>query len=118
MSAAVRLDRRRPLRELTGTAGAALRLADWRLLAAPWPGLPHSALASTRATITSDTIQKSVPLLGTAGGLWLAEPMNKSRGMESTTFVRDASPPRAPAGALSRSRPNRAVRAAFRPSRR
>src|SRR2546426_629183 len=72
-----------------------------RGLAAPWPGVPHSAFASTRATMISATIQKSAGLAGAAGGLWLADPMNQSMGMERTTLVREARPPRAPAGAAA-----------------
>src|SRR2546426_6371832 len=73
-----------------------------RGLAAPWPGVPHSAFASTRATMISATTQKSAGLAGAAGGLWLAEPMNQSMGTERTTLVREARPPRAPAGAAAR----------------
>jgi hypothetical protein len=41
VSTAVRLDRRRPLSEVRTTVGAALRVADWRLCSAPWPGFPR-----------------------------------------------------------------------------
>src|SRR5882724_12013204 len=70
-------------------------------LAAPWPGLPHSALASTSATMINETSQNSPRLLGMAGGKWLAAPMKNSMGIEKSTLVRDARPPRAPAGAAA-----------------
>src|SRR5215472_4586916 len=70
-------------------------------LETPLPGVPQRALASTRARITRATIQKSVPLRGRAGGLWLAAPMKRSSGIDSTTLVREARPPRAPAGAAA-----------------
>src|SRR2546426_12072750 len=72
-----------------------------RGLAAPGPGLPHSPLASTRATMIRATTQKSPRLRGMGGGMWLAEPMNQSMGMDRTTLVREARPPRAPAGAAA-----------------
>src|SRR5205807_7637572 len=39
--------------------------------------------------------------LGMGMGKWLAEPMKRSMGMEKTTLVREASPPRAPAAAAA-----------------
>src|SRR5712692_3422616 len=70
-------------------------------LAAPLPGVPQSALASTSATMTSATIQNTAPFLGLGRAKWLAEPMKNSMGMERSTLVREASPPRAPAGAAA-----------------
>src|SRR6266508_2162077 len=72
-----------------------------RGLAAPWPGFPHSAFASTSATMIRATIQKKAPLPGIGRGRWLAEPIKNSMGMERTTLVREAKPPRAPAGAAA-----------------
>ncbi|HWK28566.1 MAG TPA: hypothetical protein VNS09_18515 [Solirubrobacter sp.] len=73
MSVAVRLDRRRPARELAATAAAALRLADWRLSAPPWPGFPApfagqhgraAALAALVADFQPDAIVETGTFLG------------------------------------------------------
>src|SRR5438552_17969592 len=69
-----------------------------RGLAAPLPGVPVRALISTRAMMMSISAQNTGAELGMGMGRWVAEPMKRSMGMEKTTLVRDASPPRGPAG--------------------
>src|SRR3989449_10409831 len=73
-----------------------------RGLAAPLPGVPVRALISTRAMMMSISAQNTGAELGMGMGKWLAEPMKRSMGMEKTTLVREASPPRAPAAAAAR----------------
>src|SRR6266508_2805248 len=63
-----------------------------RGLAAPWPGFPHSAFASTSATMIRATIQKKAPLPGIGGGRWLAEHIKNSMAMARTTLVRQPAP--------------------------
>jgi hypothetical protein len=73
MSAVVRLDSPRPLREALATAGALARLADWRLLAPPWPGFPapfagqwarRAALDAIVAGFAPDVIMETGTFLG------------------------------------------------------
>src|SRR5262245_14018034 len=68
-------------------------------LAAPLPGVPINAFASTNAMMIRATIQNSAPDFGIGNDArWLAAPMKNSIGTENTTLVREASPARAPAG--------------------
>ena len=72
-----------------------------RGLAAPLPGVPYSAFASTSAMMTSATIQNSAPLIGLAKGMWLAEPMKRASGSRSRRWCERRGRPRAPAGAAA-----------------
>src|SRR5712691_7934909 len=72
-----------------------------RGLAAPLPGVPVRALISTSRVIRSASTQNTAPEAGRGRGRCVAEPMKKSMGMENTTLVREASPPRAPAAAAA-----------------
>src|SRR4029453_13509402 len=71
-------------------------------LASPLPGVPTSPLISTIAMMARATIPKATPPFPTGaprGGP--AAPRKNSIGTDSTTLVRDARPPRAPAGAAA-----------------
>src|SRR2546427_12153601 len=70
-------------------------------LAAPLPGVPVKALISTSAMTMSVSAQNTGPEAGRFKGRREAAPMKKSMGMEKTTLVRDARPPRAPAAAAA-----------------
>src|SRR4026207_1399128 len=71
-------------------------------LARPLPGVPTRALISTITMMARATIQKTRPDLPTARPeRWLADPMKNSIGTDITTLVREARPPRAPAGAAA-----------------
>src|SRR5438034_10309841 len=70
-------------------------------LAAPLPGVPVKALISTSAMTMSVSAQNTGPEAGRFKGRWEAAPMKKSMGMEKTTLVREARPPRAPAAAAA-----------------
>ena len=73
-------------------------------LAAPLPGVPTSALISTSTMIASATTQKTSPdFADRSARKWLAAPMKKSIGIESTHVgaggqARPAPPPAAAAG--------------------
>src|SRR5215467_1496418 len=62
------------------------------------PGATMRAFSSTRRRMTRAINQNAAPDPGMGMGRWLAAPIMKSMGMESRVFVREASPPRAPAG--------------------
>ncbi len=77
MSAAIRLDAPRPLREVAATAGAAARVARWLLASPPWPGFPEpfagqharrAALAAIAAHFEPDAIVETGTFLGLTTG--------------------------------------------------
>src|SRR3990172_850380 len=65
------------------------------------PGAMARQFHSTSAVMISAISQNAAPEPGIGMGRWLAEPIMKSIGIESTVFVREASPARAPAGAAA-----------------